>query len=160
RQKKPQKVQREGAKQRDKESMDAFDCHGRLQIVLSPNDTVALVKLIHRDDHIPYWNIDVPKDVRDFVHKNPNLTPQQLWDGILQMHPQPKFSRKTIYNLWSEHVSKKWKRDEDEVKSAKILINEASTPHGPTWYTVTPVPLHDEPGFVAIAFVLQEVLRQ
>ena len=78
RQKKPQKVQREGAKQRDKESMNVFDCHGRLQIVLSPNDTVALVKLIHRDNHIPYWNIDVPKDVHDFVHKNPNLTPQQV----------------------------------------------------------------------------------
>ena len=81
------------------------------------------------------------------------------------MHPQPKFSRKTIYNLWSEHVSKKWKRDEDEVKSAKILIEEASNPqnranepHG--LYTVMPVPLHDEPGFVAIAFVLKEVLRQ
>jgi hypothetical protein len=78
RQKKPQKVQREGAKQRDKESMDTFDCHGHLQIVLSPYDTLALVKLIHRDDHIPYWNIDVPKDVRDFIHANPNLTPQQV----------------------------------------------------------------------------------
>ncbi len=40
------------------------------------------------------------------------------------MHPQPKFSQKTIYNLWSEYVKKKWKHDEDEViKSARILIN-------------------------------------
>ena len=81
------------------------------------------------------------------------------------MHPQPKFSLKTIYNLWSEHISKKWKRDEDEVKSAKILINKASSQQShengsSSLYTVTPVPLHDEPGFVAIAFVLQEVLRQ
>jgi hypothetical protein len=81
------------------------------------------------------------------------------------MHPQPKFSQKTIYNLWSEHNSKKRKRDEDEVKSAKLLINEASSQHGHEngssgLYTVMPVPLHDEPGFVAIAFVLQEVLRQ
>lgn len=81
------------------------------------------------------------------------------------MHPQPKFSQKTIYNLWSEHISKKWKRDEDEVKSAKLLISEASSQHGHEngssgLYTVMPVPLHDEPGFVAIAFVLQEVLRR
>ena len=81
------------------------------------------------------------------------------------MHPQPKFSWKTIYNLWSEHISKKWKRDADEVKSAKILINEASSQQShengsSSLYTVTPVPLHDEPGFVAIAFVLQEVLRR
>jgi hypothetical protein len=82
------------------------------------------------------------------------------------MHPQPKFSRKTIYNMWSEHISKKWKRDEDEVKSAKMLIDEASIQQSPEngskvgLYTVMPVPLHDEPGFVAIAFVLQEVLRR
>lgn len=78
------------------------------------------------------------------------------------MHPQPKFSRKTIYNLWSEHISKKWKRDEDKVKSAKLLINEATSQENGSsgLYTVMPVPLHDEPGFVAIAFVLQEVLRQ
>jgi hypothetical protein len=164
--------------------MDVFDCHGQLQIAIFNSGSVVFVKLIHRDDHIPYWNIDVPKDIRDFVVKNLNLTPQQvsasglliddqmiivmpfkLWDEILRMHPQPKFSRKTIYNLWSERVSKKWKRDEDEVKSAKILIEEASSPqneghetHG--LYTVMPVPLHDEPGFVAIAFVLKEVLRQ
>ena len=80
------------------------------------------------------------------------------------MHPQPKFSRKTIYNIWSEQVSKNWRRDEDEVVSAKILIDEASRPQdahvGSGLYTVMPVPLHDEPGFMAIAFVLQEVLRQ
>ena len=81
------------------------------------------------------------------------------------MHPQPKFSRKTVYNLWSEHVSKKWKRDEDEVKSAKMLIEEASNPQNQGneargLYTIMPVPLHDEPGFIAIAFVLKEVLSQ
>jgi hypothetical protein len=78
RQKKPQKGQHEGTKQRDKEAMDAFDCHGRLHIVLSPGDPVALVKLNHRDNHISYWNIDVPKDIREFVLKNLNLTPQQV----------------------------------------------------------------------------------
>ena len=56
-----------------------FDCHGQLQIaILSPGDPVAFVKLIHRDDHIPYWNIDIPKEVRDFVLKNLSLTPQQV----------------------------------------------------------------------------------
>ena len=59
--------------------MDAFDCHGRLQIaILSPSNPIAFVKLMHRDDHIPYWNIDIPKDVRDFVLKNLSLTPQQV----------------------------------------------------------------------------------
>ena len=46
--------------------------------------------------------------------------------------------------------------------SAKLLINEATSQENGSsgLYTVMPVPLHDEPGFVAIAFVLQEVSRQ
>ena len=42
------------------------------------------------------------------------------------------------------------------------MINEASSQHSQNsgLYTVIPVPLHDEPGFVAIAFVLQEVYCQ
>jgi hypothetical protein len=36
------------------------------------------VKFQHKDDHVPYWNIDVPQDVQDLVHNNPNMTPTQV----------------------------------------------------------------------------------
>jgi hypothetical protein len=63
-----------------------------------------------------------------------------------------------------------WKRDPDEVKSAKILLEEAftksdsetrsSTDKNLNTYSVEPIPVHDEPGFTAIAFSLPEVLRK
>lgn len=71
----------------------------------------------------------------------------------------PKYSKKAIYRLWSEQMSKKWKRDPDEVKSAKILIEEAAKDTS-SMYCVENIPLHEEEGFTAIAFALPEMLRQ
>lgn len=68
----------------------------------------------------------------------------------------PGFTRKSVYHLWHAESSKKWKRDPDELKSAKILIDEASKAKG--LYRVESIQLHNEPGFTAIAFSLPEVL--
>jgi MULE transposase domain len=86
----------------------------------------------------------------------------QLWDEVLKSDPTPSYSRKAIYQLWSDQTCKNWKRDPDEVKSAKILLDEASKPQlgQKGLYVVQPIPLHEEPGFTAIAFALPEVLRQ
>lgn len=60
--------------------------------------------------------------------------------------------------MWHENSSKKWKQDVDEIKSARILIDQASKQSN--LYTVQSIPLPDEPGFVGIAFSLPEVLRK
>jgi hypothetical protein len=57
--------------------MDIFDCSGWLHITITTGENVALVKLKHEDDHVPYWCIDVPADVKAFVLANPNLNPTQ-----------------------------------------------------------------------------------
>ncbi|KAJ7790884.1 hypothetical protein B0H14DRAFT_3501125 [Mycena olivaceomarginata] len=67
--------------------MDAFECHGWLHITIMDGENIALIKISHSDDHIPYWSIDVPADVIEFVKQNPKLTPGQLWDEILKSHP-------------------------------------------------------------------------
>ena len=78
RQHKPKKGRSEGAKPRDKDAMDTFDCHGWLFITVTEGSDIANVKFQHKDDHVPYWNIDVPQDVQDLVHDNPNMTPTQV----------------------------------------------------------------------------------
>jgi hypothetical protein len=74
----PKKSQNHGAKHRDKLSMDAFECHGWLHITIMDLENIAFVKISHRDDHVPYWSIDVPTDVVEFVRDNPKLTPGQV----------------------------------------------------------------------------------
>jgi hypothetical protein len=78
RQHKPKKGRHAGAKLRDKDAMDTFDCHGWLFITVTEGSDIVNVKFQHKDDHVPYWNIDVPQDVQDLVHNNPSMTPTQV----------------------------------------------------------------------------------
>ncbi|KAJ7681380.1 hypothetical protein B0H17DRAFT_1205904 [Mycena rosella] len=122
----PKKNRREGAKPHDKIAMDAFPCKGWLHITITNWDEVAFVKIAHVDEHIPYWKIDIPPTVIEFVQQNSKLTPTQLWDEVLKMHPNPSFTRKAIYAIWADINSSEWKRDPDELKSANILLDEFS----------------------------------
>jgi len=85
RQQKSKKSEQENAKPQDKDSMDVFDCSGWLHITVTTGEPVALVKLKHEDDHVPYWCIDVPQDVKDFVHANPDLNPTQVCCIFVQL---------------------------------------------------------------------------
>ncbi|KAF7371939.1 Sister chromatid cohesion protein [Mycena venus] len=90
----------------------------------------------------------------------------QLWDGILKIIPNPPFTRKVISSMLSQINATEWKRDPDELKSAKILLDEFSHPEpDPTTgktplYSIESIPLLEEPGFNAIAFCLPKILRE
>ena len=51
---KPKKGRHEGAKLRDKDAMDTFDCLGWLFITVTEGNDVVNVKFQHKDDHVPY----------------------------------------------------------------------------------------------------------
>jgi hypothetical protein len=84
----------------------------------------------------------------------------KLWDEILKTHLKPTFTKKAIFQIWSKIDSQNWKRDEDELKSAKMLLEEARKPGKHGLYTVEPIPLHEEDGLTAIAFALPDILRK
>ena len=92
----------------------------------------------------------------------------QLWTEILQKHPRPSFTRKSVVQLWSRLNSHLWKRDEDEVRSAWILLEEHRSRRSETsggtlsgiYSVVEPIPIEEETGITAIAFTLPEILRQ
>lgn len=59
-----------------------------------------------------------------------------------------------------------WKRDPDELKSARILLEEfGRSEPDPNMgkkplYSVEAIPLQEDPGFTAIAFCLPQILRE
>jgi hypothetical protein len=68
--------------------------------------------------------------------------------------------------MWAQINATEWKRDPDELKSAKIILEEFSnsaldkaTGKKPL-YTVESIPLPDVPRFTAIAFCLPNILRE
>ncbi|KAJ7217987.1 hypothetical protein GGX14DRAFT_561334 [Mycena pura] len=150
RQHKSKKVDNED-KHRDKRQMATFPC-------------------AHEDDHVPYYSRDVPVKVKEFVTQNPRLRAAEIWNWVLDLPEYQDrmkilFSRRAVYYLWNKKSREKWYRDDNELKSAKIIIEEASAearPHenGPPLFRVEPVPLPDINGFSAIAFVLPEPLRK
>ena len=78
RQHKSKKTVKEGIKNRDKERMAAFECSGWLHITICDDDSCALVQFKHESKHVPYWNIDVPRDIQDYIKNNAELSPTQV----------------------------------------------------------------------------------
>ena len=79
---KPRKGQCEGALEHDKDQMDTFECDKWLHITLMDldNNSMALVKFKHKDEHIPYWYIDVPPNIQKYIWQNTSLSPTKVSD--------------------------------------------------------------------------------
>ncbi|KAF7779001.1 hypothetical protein Agabi119p4_3346 [Agaricus bisporus var. burnettii] len=150
---KSKKGGKEGAQSRDRRTMPRFDCHGWLHMTLHINSPSTFIKITHQDHHVPYYCIDVPKEVQNYVLENLDMTPQQLWGRILTKIHKPNFSQRAIYYLWSKHNSRKWTLDSDELQSAKSFLRTNGD-------VVKEIPLHEEPGFKALAFSLPEILEK
>ncbi|KAL1740348.1 hypothetical protein HDZ31DRAFT_47670 [Schizophyllum fasciatum] len=155
---------KDGVTPRDKASIATFDCDGWLHVTIWESTHTVLVKLKHAKDHVPYWSIDVPVQVQDYVRNNPELKPHQLWDWVLKEYGRPTYDRKAIYRLWHEQDQKLWKRHADEKLSAQILLDEASLVNfsatGRTLFSTETIPLPSFDGVDALAFCLPDVLRQ
>lgn len=65
---------KEGAKPRDKLSMDTHNCAGWLNIIITDELDHAIVSLRHELDHQPYWNIELPQNIKDFIHEHAHLS--------------------------------------------------------------------------------------
>lgn len=65
-------------KARDKDRMYTFKCDGWLHITITDDVDTAFVKYKHEDDHVPYWDIEVPEEIKAFVRENIQMTPTQV----------------------------------------------------------------------------------
>ncbi len=86
----------------------------------------------------------------------------QLWTEILKDYAKPQFSYRLIYYLWARQHQSEWKRDEDELKSTRILIDEYSCEAPGQSYHIQNVPMPEKAdnGFTAVAFVTPNVIRK
>lgn len=82
---------------------------------------------------------------------------------MLELHPIPTFQRKAVMQMWREDTQTAWKRDDDEVKSARILLEEAAKRSEDDkkrgLYSISQIDLPQEDGFTALAFTLPDLLN-
>ncbi|KAF8587588.1 hypothetical protein K439DRAFT_1547853 [Ramaria rubella] len=123
-------------KQRDTLSMLAFDCNGWLHVTVEDGNRHAHIKVQHKDDHVPYSVISLPDDVKRLI------------------------MTRAVHNAWSTLNQVDWKQDEDQLKSAIKLLEEAQTKGGLGIYRAEHISLPTGDGFTALAWSLPDMLLQ
>ncbi|THU82117.1 hypothetical protein K435DRAFT_692167, partial [Dendrothele bispora CBS 962.96] len=109
--------------QRDKGQMDSFNCNGWLFMTIFEGESFAQVQLKHTHDHVIYSEMHVPPEVQEYCTI---LTKCSIWNELLKKYPNPGFKHRSIY-IAANAKRKQWYRDPDELKSAKILLEESKT---------------------------------
>ncbi|KAJ7048676.1 hypothetical protein C8F01DRAFT_1276477 [Mycena amicta] len=128
--KKPSKPSmRPGAKPRETPGMDRFKCGSRLTISCHRSGkqtgeilTVS-INLRHQLRHLAYRDHSMPDGavaiVREFAESS---RPSDLVERVHAVYP--RVSNAQIYNAWRTVVERFWKRDDNQMISAKKLLQE------------------------------------
>ncbi|THU77980.1 hypothetical protein K435DRAFT_692671 [Dendrothele bispora CBS 962.96] len=134
--------------------MDSFNCNGWLFMTIFEGESFAQVQLKHTHDHVIYSEMHVPPEVQEYVENNFKMSTTAIWNELLKKYPNPGFKRRSIYNIAANARRKQWYRDPDELKSAKILLEESKT----SKYSIADVDLPEVDGFSGLAFSLPNVM--
>ncbi|KAJ7448909.1 hypothetical protein FB451DRAFT_1053504, partial [Mycena latifolia] len=141
-------------KRRARMKMDRFPCNGALQITVDDDqlDIPLRLKLRHHQPHLHYVDISISKNVRDLVESLKHESATNIWTRVLRENPNTEVTQKQIYALWSDLNQGAWRLDDDQVKSAQMVLDQM---HGKE---VEVIPINAEQGLHAMAFGLKEVL--
>ena len=60
-------------KGRAKDQRDTFNCKGWMHVTVFEGSDEVFVKMKHNDCHVPYWDVSVPEDIKDYIRANPKL---------------------------------------------------------------------------------------
>jgi len=112
----------DGVKLRDKGSMEKFACNGWLKIKVYEGSPYMDIKVGHHEEHIPYWCIDVPSHIWEFVEKNYELT-------ITQVHHIPLFFLLAQTYLFKSSGMKFSRWIQSLSTTGKLFINCGPTMH-------------------------------
>lgn len=87
------------------------------------------------------------------------MTSLKIWNDILRDNPNPRFSRRSVHSLWSKLNEVDWKRAEDPLTSASLLIKEAEDGKLGN-EKVQMINLPTEEGFTALAWSLPNIIAR
>ncbi|KAF7344983.1 SWIM-type domain-containing protein [Mycena venus] len=151
--KKPQ-LHDEPQMHRARMKMSRFPCKGTLQITVDNNnlELPLRLKLKHHQSHIHYVDISINKNIRDLVEGMKHDSATNIWTRVLAQNPGTEVTQKQIYALWSELNEGEWRLDDDQVKSAQMILQKMEGTE------VEFIPIRSEPGIHSIAFAFKEVL--
>ncbi|CAG8719143.1 9056_t:CDS:2, partial [Ambispora leptoticha] len=108
--------------QRDRESIERFDCGGTLRITINMMNDSAFIYLKHKTLHQQPERNRVTDKIKNKIKENLQLAPSDIYSMIEQDFPE--ISQKQIHAWWTVFIQKEFIRDDDQVNSAKMFLEE------------------------------------
>ncbi|KAK7439562.1 hypothetical protein VKT23_017491 [Stygiomarasmius scandens] len=114
--------------ERDHVGMKRYACNSSAMISARSAPGVEMKTLItirfqHEKNHQPYYDVELPKQAIDIIRDNlEHCTPSSLVPVIQRDFPNVTAAQ--IYRAWSTMSEELWKRDPDQMTSAKMLLEE------------------------------------
>ena|SRR5882762_6297099 len=128
RRKKPKVSELPDVKNRDTVGMHRYDCNSSLVVTCrecASTDRIISVNLQHHDDHIPYFDVEMPSGASDIIRENLEWsTPAALVTKIQDSYPH--VTGKQVHAAWTEMSETLWKRAQHQLPLAEILLKEYS----------------------------------
>nr|GAT51701.1 predicted protein [Mycena chlorophos] len=121
---------RPDAKPRETPGMDRFPCKSRLKISYhrggdESNPPSLLINLRHAIRHIVYRDTSMPAEAIELIRDaDDSLTPTEVAVKV-----QDRFkdvSRGQVFNIWREKMEAWYRRADDQLTSARLLLSEFS----------------------------------
>jgi hypothetical protein len=106
--------------------MKRYGCQSRLMVSLKTkenNQTLVTIRLEHHERHVPYYDVALPPEAADIIRNNLEHSTPVAMVGRVQTR-FPKVTAKQIHAAWTVMSEILWKRDKDQLKSAKVLVEE------------------------------------
>jgi hypothetical protein len=92
---------------------------------LKSTDRTVSIHLHHYDDHIPYFDVEMPPGALDMIREDLEWsTPASLGAKIQASYPN--VTAKQVHSAWTEMSETLWKRNQYQLPSAEILLKEYS----------------------------------
>lgn len=111
---------------RDRGHMDRFHCDSKLTLKPSFDNRTLTLTLTH-EYHSPYSDIHLSEEIKTFIEDHSSFqSPTELYRNILELKvPGYKLAvQSQVYYLWHKISMKNWKRHDNQIKSAKLLLKE------------------------------------
>ncbi|KAF5391119.1 hypothetical protein D9757_003048 [Collybiopsis confluens] len=164
------KLHADVSKQRSRDKMQRYSCGGWLNITMMEGaPEQARVRLIH-SVHPGYVCISISaaeqKIIENMKHHSPSkacylfsidrmtlvIITIQIWDHILERNPDTELTEKQIQAKWTRVNKKNWLLDDNQVKSALLLLQRAEKEKTEV------IPITQRNGASSIAFAFTEIV--
>jgi len=117
------KKSEETEKQRDRKSMTRFNCNGNLNIKIDKTSKKISLELTHDILHPRPEKCGVTKEMKMEIRQQLHLAPKDIFTSLQMSYPD--LTQKQVHYWWTQHMQEQYKKDNEQLASTKILLQEA-----------------------------------